>query len=87
MQAFVDKEGDKMGYTVAADASGDVGRLMSRANVTGIPHAFVVGRDGKILYRCAAWCSFVQTVNDRCRLVNDRCRLSMIVYSIKMRSL
>lgn len=33
--------------------SGAAGRLMKRAGVNGIPHAFIVDRTGNIVYRCA----------------------------------
>lgn len=32
--------------------SGDAGRLMKRAGVNGIPHAFIVDRSGSIVHRC-----------------------------------
>ena len=65
LQGFVDQQGDKMGYTVAIDQAGSAGQLMKRAKIQGIPHAFIVGRDGKIAYRCVAlpthtvclWCA------------------------------
>lgn len=41
-----------MGYIVAIDQAGSAGQLMKRAKIQGIPHAFIVGRDGKIAYRC-----------------------------------
>lgn len=50
LQAFVDQQGDKMGYIVAIDQAGSAGQLMKRAKIQGIPHAFIVGRDGKIAY-------------------------------------
>lgn len=34
--------------------AGEAGRLMKRAGVNGIPHAFVVDRSGSIVYRCGA---------------------------------
>ena len=41
-----------MGYTVAVDTQGHTQTLMQQAGVSGIPHAFVVSRDGKIVHRC-----------------------------------
>jgi thiol-disulfide isomerase/thioredoxin len=52
LQAFVDGQGDKMGYLVATDRGHAAGQLMKRAGVSGIPHAFVVDRTGKFVYRC-----------------------------------
>ena len=54
LQDFVDQQGDKMGYTVAIDQAGSAGQLMKRTKIQGIPHAFIVGRDGKIAYRSVA---------------------------------
>ncbi|KAK9863410.1 hypothetical protein WJX84_008614 [Apatococcus fuscideae] len=48
---FVQQQGDKMDYTVAADKGQKVsGELMGAAQVTGIPYAFVVDREGVIRY-------------------------------------
>lgn len=49
---FVRGEGERMGYTVAVSTSGSAARLMERAGISGIPHAFIVDRGGKIVYRC-----------------------------------
>jgi thiol-disulfide isomerase/thioredoxin len=49
---FVDKMGNQMDYTVACDDGGVVEReYMQKYGVQGIPHAFVVGKDGKIVYQ------------------------------------
>ena len=52
LEQFVKSEGDRMGYTVAVDTQGRTQALMQQAGVSGIPHAFVVSRDGKIVHRC-----------------------------------
>jgi thiol-disulfide isomerase/thioredoxin len=48
---FVRGEGNRMAYTVAVSTAGSAARLMERARVSGIPHAFVVDRGGLIVYR------------------------------------
>jgi thiol-disulfide isomerase/thioredoxin len=49
---FVDQMGAKMDYTVACDEEDSFQReYMSRFGVGGIPHAFVVGKDGKIAWQ------------------------------------
>ena len=48
---FVTQMGNKMDYTVACDEGGSFEReYMSRFGVTGIPHAFVVGKDGNLVW-------------------------------------
>ena len=54
---FVEKQGERMGYTVAMEQAGDdpmSGKMaqtwMSAAGRNGIPCAFIVGRDGKIAW-------------------------------------
>ena len=43
--------GDKMDYTVAVDARGVVdSEIFMRTGARGIPHAVLVGADGKVLY-------------------------------------
>lgn len=49
VKAFVDKQGEKMDYAVALDASGAVGSsYMGAYGVSGIPHAFVVNLEGNV---------------------------------------
>ena len=53
LDSFVQKEGSRMGYTVAVDTQGGTQRLMQEAGVSGIPHAFVCDREGRIAHRWA----------------------------------
>lgn len=50
--AFVDKEGDKMDYTVGADdlAASTANAWMKAAGEGGIPMSFVIGKDGRIAW-------------------------------------
>ncbi len=51
VKPFVEKEGDKMAYTVALDDErGTSKAYMEAFNQNGIPHAFVVGKDAKIIW-------------------------------------
>lgn len=50
VEPFVTKMGAKMDYTVAIDSTGSSQEYMSRYHVTGIPHAFIVDRKGKIVW-------------------------------------
>lgn len=50
VKKFVDKMGDKMDYAVAIDAGGTSEGYMEAFNVRGIPHAFIVGKDGNIVW-------------------------------------
>jgi len=51
IKAWVDSMGAQMDYTVAVDPTGQANRnLMQAAGATGIPHAFLVSREGKIVY-------------------------------------
>lgn len=46
---FVTKMGAKMDYTVCSDEGGEVEQeFMGKYKVNGIPHAFIVGKDGKV---------------------------------------
>jgi thiol-disulfide isomerase/thioredoxin len=48
---FVKKMGDKMGYRVAIDDGGKTNAAyMEAALEEGIPHAFIIGKDGKIAW-------------------------------------
>jgi len=47
---FVKKMGDKMNYTVAIDANGVMEAYTRPFGVRGIPHAFIIDREGKIVY-------------------------------------
>ncbi|HVU64984.1 MAG TPA: redoxin family protein [Phycisphaerales bacterium] len=50
VRTFVDKMGDRMGYTVALDAGGTGAAYMGGAGVNGIPHAFVIDKSGKMVW-------------------------------------
>src|SRR5262249_27303036 len=48
---FVDKRGDKLGYTIAyADDRDTYEAYMKASGQSGIPCSFVIGKDGKIAY-------------------------------------
>jgi thiol-disulfide isomerase/thioredoxin len=48
---FVEKMGTKMDYIVACDTNQSATRaFMSKYNIQGIPHAFIVGKDGKVAW-------------------------------------
>jgi thiol-disulfide isomerase/thioredoxin len=51
VEPFVKKMGKKMGYTVALDDDGATGKaFLDAAGAEGIPHSFLVGKDGKIAW-------------------------------------
>ena len=51
VRPFVDGMGDKMDYPVAIDREGKTGQAyMAAFGVSGIPHAFVVDREGRIAW-------------------------------------
>jgi thiol-disulfide isomerase/thioredoxin len=51
VQDFVDARGDGVGFAIAYDADGSMGRdWMTAAKRNGIPCSFVVGKDGKIAF-------------------------------------
>lgn len=51
VRPFVEKMGDKMDYVVAVDDSDKTGRAYMQAfGIRGIPHAFIVGKTGDILW-------------------------------------
>lgn len=51
VKKFVDKMGDKMAYTVAIDDEKETSKgYMQEFGIRGIPHAFIVDRDGKIAW-------------------------------------
>ena len=51
VQAFVKKMGDKMDYTVAIDDSRKTSKgYMTAYAQNGIPHSFIVGKDGKVAW-------------------------------------
>ena len=51
VEPFVEKMGDKMEYVVAVDDDGQTSKAyMSAYGVRGIPHAFVVNKEGKIAW-------------------------------------
>jgi thiol-disulfide isomerase/thioredoxin len=52
VQPFVDEMGDKMDYTVAIDRDGKTSEgYMKAFGQNGIPHAFVVDREGKVAWQ------------------------------------
>ncbi len=52
VRRFVKKRGKEMGYTVAIDHdSKTTNRYLLAAGAMGIPHAFLIGRDGNILWQ------------------------------------
>lgn len=50
VKKFVEKMGDKMDYTVAIDAGKTTEGYMEAFGVRGIPHAFVVDKQGRIVW-------------------------------------
>ena len=51
VKPFVEDMGDKMGYTVAIDDDGATNKAYMEAfDVDGIPHAFVVDKEGRIVW-------------------------------------
>jgi len=51
VERFVQRMGDKMGYRVVSDASGEISRSYMQAfGQSGIPHAFLVDPRGKIIW-------------------------------------
>jgi len=51
IKAFVEKMGEKMAYTVAADKQKETSRIyMEGFEVKGIPHAFIVDKQGRIAW-------------------------------------
>lgn len=51
IRRFVKEQGSNMGYTVAIDTGKTVEAYMMAAGAVGIPHAFVVARDGRIAWQ------------------------------------
>jgi thiol-disulfide isomerase/thioredoxin len=51
VKPFIEAQAEKMDYTVAVDTGRQVSKgYMTAFNVRGIPHAFVVGKDGNLLW-------------------------------------
>jgi len=50
VKKFVDKMGDTMDYTVAVDAGKTSTGYMEAYGINGIPHAFIVDKDGKVVW-------------------------------------
>ena len=51
VKPFVKKMGDQMDYTVAVDDSGKTFKdYMKAYGQNGIPHAFIIGKDGNIIW-------------------------------------
>ena len=51
VKPFVEKEGDKMDYTVAIDKDGATAKAyMDAFGIRGIPHAFVINQKGQIIW-------------------------------------
>ncbi len=52
VKRFVQIQGDKMGYAVGYDRTEETyTNYMLAAGATGIPHAFIIGKDGKIAWQ------------------------------------
>lgn len=51
IKRFVADQGSKMEYTVAIDTGKTVQSYMVASGAIGIPHAFIVGRDGRIAWQ------------------------------------
>ncbi len=51
VKKFVTKMGDKMDYAVAIDGGKTSEGYMEAFNINGIPHAFVVDKDGRIVWQ------------------------------------
>jgi len=52
VEAFVEKQGDRMGYIVAVDKSGETNKAYMEAfGAMGIPHAFIVDKSGKLVWQ------------------------------------
>lgn len=52
VKKFVDQMGDKMDYTVAVDSDGKTSEgYMKAYDVRGIPHAFIVDKEGRIVWQ------------------------------------
>ncbi len=52
LETFVKDQGDQMEYRVAYDSDrGTAGQYFAEGERVGIPHAFIVGDDGKIAWR------------------------------------
>jgi thiol-disulfide isomerase/thioredoxin len=48
---FVEEKGDKMGYTVAVDKDNKTSKAYMEAfDIRGIPHAFIIDREGRIAW-------------------------------------
>lgn len=50
VQDFVDKAGDRMVYSIMLDGGGTGAAYLGGAGVQGIPHAFVVDKDGRMVW-------------------------------------
>lgn len=51
VRPFVEGQGDRMGYTVMCDKANDTSRAYMQAfNVMGIPHAFIIEKNGRIAW-------------------------------------
>ncbi len=51
IRAFVKSQGDVMDYTVAIDSGKTTRAYMASAGPIGIPHAFIVGKDGRVAWQ------------------------------------
>ncbi len=51
IRRFVRDQGSKMDYTVAIDSGATTQSYMAAAGAVGIPHAFVISKDGKIAWQ------------------------------------
>ncbi|HNQ21622.1 MAG TPA: TlpA disulfide reductase family protein [Phycisphaerae bacterium] len=52
VRAFVDRQGSRLGYAIGFERDGATSRAyMDAAGAEGIPHAFLIGRDGRIAWQ------------------------------------
>jgi len=52
IRSFVQKMGDKMNYIVAIDSAGSLSNdYMRKYHISGIPHAFILDRQGKVAWQ------------------------------------
>ncbi len=64
VKPFVEEQGDAMGYRVAVDAGKTSEGYMEAYGIRGIPHAFVVDREGRMVYEAHPMDPEMETVLD-----------------------
>ena len=70
IRRFVKGQGKEMGYTVGIDTGRTTQDYMVAAQIEGIPHAFVVGKDGRIAWQGSPLDPELETVLDQ--MVNGK---------------